>query len=269
MLATMSVIVAKPMSRSYALATAAGITESELNTRDANGRTILFYASRNGKTQVVKNLLNAGSDPNIPDVEGSTPLHEATERCHLDIVKILLKNDKTDINAKNRNGQTALMKSVLYDDVEALKILHKAGGHIDELDSTGKTAFMIAMADGRERTSEYLIKNGCDINIVDKLGQSALYLAFTSTQGMSTDNIRRLLKAGYITEKDRVWLAKAGMELNAFQHKNFFQRIKDRITTPSGRRHSEGFMGRNTIHLGSGVSHAHPRFRSRNNSSFN
>lgn len=129
---------------------------------------------------------------------------------------------------------------------------------------------MIAMADGRERTSEYLIKNGCDVNIVDKLGQSALYLAFTSTHGMSTENIRRLLKVGYITEKDRPWLAKAGMELNAFQQKNFFQRIKDRITTPSNRRrHSEVLVGRHTVHLGSGVSHAHPRFRSRNNSSFN
>lgn len=34
---------------------------------------------------------------------------------------------ETQVNAKNRHGQTAAMKAVLYDDLEALKLLHKAG----------------------------------------------------------------------------------------------------------------------------------------------
>lgn len=34
---------------------------------------------------------------------------------------------ETQVNAKNRHGQTSAMKAVLYDDLEALKLLHKAG----------------------------------------------------------------------------------------------------------------------------------------------
>ena len=34
---------------------------------------------------------------------------------------------ETQVNAKNRHGQTAVMKAVLYDDLGALKLLHKTG----------------------------------------------------------------------------------------------------------------------------------------------
>ncbi|KAJ8319908.1 hypothetical protein KUTeg_001495 [Tegillarca granosa] len=121
----MSVSVINQSTRAYTIAKAANITENDLNTRDSNGRTVLFYAARYGKAQAVKNLLNAGSDPNIHDVEESTPLHEAVERCHTEVVKILIKNVNTDINAKNKLGQTPLIKAV--------------GQSLEEPDSAGKT----------------------------------------------------------------------------------------------------------------------------------
>lgn len=40
---------------------------------------------------------------------------------------ILCFTGETQVNAKNRHGQTAVMKAVLYDDLEALKLLHKTG----------------------------------------------------------------------------------------------------------------------------------------------
>lgn len=70
------------------------ITPNEINTKDSHGRTVLFYAARFGKLNAVKNLIKAGGDPNIPDVDGSSPIHEAVERCHHDVVKVLLKQSK-------------------------------------------------------------------------------------------------------------------------------------------------------------------------------
>lgn len=72
------------------------------------------------------------------------------------------------------------------------------GAVLDEQDSTGKTALLISTGEGRERTTEYLIKNGCDIHKRDKLGQSALYLAVASSNVSisSSENIRKLLRAG-------------------------------------------------------------------------
>lgn len=40
---------------------------------------------------------------------------------------LLCFTGETQVNAKNRHGQTAVMKAVLYDDLEALKLLHKTG----------------------------------------------------------------------------------------------------------------------------------------------
>ncbi|XP_048778768.1 uveal autoantigen with coiled-coil domains and ankyrin repeats-like [Ostrea edulis] len=254
-------------NKAVALANAANITTNELNMRDANGRTVLFYAARYGKIQAVKNLLNAGSNPNIADVDGSTSLHEATERCHYDVMKLLISNGETQLNAKNRHGQTAVMKAVLYDDLEALKLLHKAGAALDEQDSTGKTALLISFGEGRERTTEYLIKNGCDVNKRDKLGQSALYLGIVSSSVTSSENIRKLLRAGYSLEKDRHWLDKAGVDVESLRHRNFFQRIISRIKiggTGSGRRHSEGFAGLGGVQ--DAVIEPHPRFEVRSNS---
>ena len=62
--------------------------------QDSNGRSVLFYAARYGKANAVKNLLSAGSDANIADEDQSTALHEATERSHYAIIKLLVKHGK-------------------------------------------------------------------------------------------------------------------------------------------------------------------------------
>lgn len=79
------------------IAAANNITPNELNTKDSHGRTVLFYAARFGKVNAVKNLIKAGGDPNVSDVDGSSPIHEAVERCHYDIVKVLLKQSRYHI----------------------------------------------------------------------------------------------------------------------------------------------------------------------------
>ncbi|KAK3082964.1 hypothetical protein FSP39_010139 [Pinctada imbricata] len=255
-------------TKALALATAANITPKELNAQDSHGRTVLFYAARYGKANAVKNLLSAGSDPNVNDTELTTPLHEATERSHHDIIKLLVKHEGTDLDAKNCHGQTPVMKAVLYDDLEALKLLHKAGAKLDEEDYTGKTALLIALSEGRERTTEYLIKNGCDVNKRDKLGQSALYLAIVSSNIASSENIKKIMRSGYTVAKDRHWLNKAGVDVESLHQRNFFQRILSRIRLGGGsaRRYSEGSVSGRSASLRTSDEKPHPRFESRSNS---
>ncbi|XP_076088123.1 uncharacterized protein LOC143058494 [Mytilus galloprovincialis] len=230
-------------TKAQSVAAANNITPSELNTNDSHGRTVLFYASRYGKLVAVKNLIKAGGDPNISDVDDSSPLHEAVERCHHDIVKILLKHRSIDVNTKNKHGQTPLMKAVIYDDEEMVKLLHKSGADLDVEDSTGKSAFLIGMSEGREKTTEYLMKNGCDINKIDRLGQTALYLGVISPSRASknSETIRKMLKLGYTLEKDEYWLVKAGVDIDTFTHQNFFQKLASRfMRNTQRRRFSEG-----------------------------
>jgi hypothetical protein len=47
----------------------------DVNSTCALGRTPLHYAMKTKKVEVVRDLLNAGANPNVTDVYGDTPLH--------------------------------------------------------------------------------------------------------------------------------------------------------------------------------------------------
>ena len=66
----------------------------DVNATDEQGRSLLFYASRYVQTETIKQLLQAGCDPNIKDNFGKTPLHEAIERGSLEVAKVLIKEGK-------------------------------------------------------------------------------------------------------------------------------------------------------------------------------
>lgn len=62
--------------------------------------------------------------------------------------------------------------------------------------------------EGCDRISCYLIKSGCDVNIVDNDGQSALYLSTHRSSDPSISVCQKLYKAGYDFVHDCEWLEK-------------------------------------------------------------
>lgn len=70
---------------------------------------------------------------------------------------------------------------------------------MNEINNAGKSALLIALEDGKFDIAEYLIKHGGDVNTVDHLGQSALFL----TMNNNTDHkciklLKKLIKAGKV-----------------------------------------------------------------------
>jgi ankyrin repeat protein len=71
------------------------------------------------------------------------------------------------------------------------------------------TALLIGLQEGREKSCVYLIRHGCEVNIVDKLGQTALYLAtHTTNETCNSSMCKKLISAGYKIENDSDWLSK-------------------------------------------------------------
>ena len=68
----------------------------------------LLDAARNGDTEAVKALIDAGAGLNAKDEDGWTALIWASEEGHTEIAKELISAG-ADVNAQDKDGRTVLM----------------------------------------------------------------------------------------------------------------------------------------------------------------
>lgn len=80
---------------------------SDLDVKDEYGSTPLIIATTFGKTETAKILIEGGADLGITNNEGATPLHIAAFFCRTEIVKALIDNG-ADKNILNKSRSTAL-----------------------------------------------------------------------------------------------------------------------------------------------------------------
>eukprot|EP00644_Phytophthora_capsici_P011409 jgi/Phyca11/118859/e_gw1.37.78.1 len=77
----------------------------DVNFRDIDGCTALYYAAANGHVDVMQVLLSFGGDPNIASIRRS-PLHCAVEWQRVECVKLLLEHGAA-LDATDKDGFTA------------------------------------------------------------------------------------------------------------------------------------------------------------------
>ena len=65
------------------------ITGADVNVQNADGSTALIWASRDGKTEIVRLLLKAGANVDIQDASGLTAIQLAIIGRHTEIVELL------------------------------------------------------------------------------------------------------------------------------------------------------------------------------------
>ena len=105
--------------------------EVDLNQRNKAGWTAIKLAARRSLEKCVEVLLSNGADPNIPDNEKFTSLHNAVNS--VDILKLLLSKC-SDVNAQNNRGETPLYLAVEKNSYECVMSLleHNADPNIGD-----------------------------------------------------------------------------------------------------------------------------------------
>lgn len=83
----------------------------ELDARDKEGRTPLFYAARDGDVLIAAKLLDNGSTVNARDKNGETPLHFAARGYQPEVAEFLIQRG-ADIEAEDLHGNTPLWRAV-------------------------------------------------------------------------------------------------------------------------------------------------------------
>jgi ankyrin repeat protein len=93
------------------------------NDPDDADRTPILVASMHNHCHIVKRLIEAGADPTLSSAKGVSPFSFACENGYYDIVQVLLKTGKIDINEPFRDGLTPLYVACKHGHTETVLIL--------------------------------------------------------------------------------------------------------------------------------------------------
>ena len=135
---------------------------SDINMRDDYGMVALLFASHLGYTGMVELLLNSGADPNIRDINGMTSLILGSLYGRTEMIKLLL-NSGADPNMQGLDGMTAVMFASSNGDTEVVELLLNSGADPFVEDDYGETALMMAIKEGHTDIVKLLEDTDTDV----------------------------------------------------------------------------------------------------------
>jgi ankyrin repeat protein len=150
-------------------------------------------AAQRGDRATVQKLIAAKSDVNATQVDGSTALQWAVYREDAEMVDLLIRGG-ADVKAANRQGATPLMMASIYGHALIIDKLLKAGADAKSLGPNGETMVMFAARNGNPQAIKVLVEAGANVNAREPLrGTTALMWA---AEQKHPDAVKALLAAG-------------------------------------------------------------------------
>ncbi|XP_022099171.1 ankyrin repeat domain-containing protein 45-like [Acanthaster planci] len=130
--------------------------EGQLNSRDDQGRSAVEIACTEGHLEMLKLLLEKGSDPNMRNPNtGKTALDMACILDREDMVKELLEKGAEGDAATNR-GYTALHHAAAWGKLSCIKLLIQFGSNLQVRTSHGERPRETALRYQHEKCASYL-----------------------------------------------------------------------------------------------------------------
>ncbi len=122
-----------------------------VNARDkSTGETAMHIVAQRRDQLWIRFLAEQGTNPNIADKNGVTPLQISTNLGHIEGVEALLKAG-ANVDVANSTGETPLISAILRRDVMMTRLLLASGANPDRSDNSGRTAREYAKLDGNTR----------------------------------------------------------------------------------------------------------------------
>lgn len=164
-------------------------TVCDLNLSSSSQTAPLHGAARYGHVEVVRYLLVNGADARRCLADGCTVLFLAAASGYELIVQDLLAHERDDetgdvteltkhVNAQNNEGTTALIEAAMYGHEASVELLLAARADVEIVNKLGETALLTACANGNEKTARMLFQaDGGSIDATGPRGETTLMAA--------------------------------------------------------------------------------------------
>lgn len=140
------------------------------------GETSLHLAAVGGDCEIIRGLLDGGTNVDARDGQGKTALHLAVEGGHLEAVNLLFDRG-ADVNTDIMFGETALHLAARNGRLEIIPLLLERGARVTAGTEDGKTALHFAAIDGHHTLIPILLHSGAATEAKTLIGETALHLA--------------------------------------------------------------------------------------------
>ncbi|XP_067628239.1 uncharacterized protein [Eurosta solidaginis] len=182
----------------------------DMNGKGNDDWTMLHIASQESNLEMVKFLVDEGSNINAKNASGSKPIHIAAREGYKDIVEFFLIKGLS-INELGASNQTLLHYAAMKGRLEVVKYLIAKGADVNAKDTIGLTPMHIAANFGYKDVIEVLLKNGAVYNAVSKLCRRPLEMTkdkdvinllssteklFEAVKRNSSSEVENYIKAG-------------------------------------------------------------------------
>lgn len=167
----------------------------------------LRAAAIKGDLAKARREIARGAEIDAKDVNGLTPLYFAAAHGHTDVLRLLLANAaQPDAGTPGEGSGTALTVAVIFGHADCAKELMRYGARHDLTDYDGRTPLHIAVYKGNDALALDILARSVDVNTVSRSGNSPLHEALTNSNASLSV---ALVRAGADwTAKDR-WGAPA------------------------------------------------------------
>ncbi|KAE8325553.1 ankyrin repeat-containing domain protein [Aspergillus sergii] len=117
---------------------------ADVNVKSNSGQNALHFATSKASLSTVRTLIANKCSARVKDKRGQLALHRAAAIGSSPIIKVLLQDGKSPVNATDMDGLTALHHAISEGHGEAAITLLKAGAETDKKDADGNLAIDMA-----------------------------------------------------------------------------------------------------------------------------
>jgi len=143
---TVNNVVQDIRNKNYSIKFVEFIIKNTIEPVRDNECSPLIWSIMYGYTETAELLIRNGTDLNVKDKEGNTALMWAIKNGFTEIAKLLIEKG-TNLNLQGFNNNTALIYAVKNNNTEIAKLLIQSGSDVNKLDNHNKTALDYAKDD--------------------------------------------------------------------------------------------------------------------------